>query len=103
MNTKIYFENFAATTTEHDLRELFGPYGNIADVNMAVDRADGRLCTFGFVTMVTPEGAQAAVEFLNGKSIGAHTIVVTDAFPPSRDVRAPKAHRIPRRSPSRLY
>ena len=56
MNTKIYFENLAVTTTENEITDLFSAYGNIAIVNMAVDRS-GRPCTFGFVTMVTPEGA----------------------------------------------
>ena len=68
MNTKIYFENLAVTTTEHEITNLFSAYGNIASVSVAVDRSD-QLCAFGFVTMVTPEGARAAIELtrISGK------------------------------------
>ena len=55
MNTKVYVDNLAATTTESDLMKLFFPYGNVAEVNVPVDRANGRLRGFGFVTMATPE------------------------------------------------
>lgn len=103
MNTKIYFENVAATITEHELKGLFSAYGNIAGIDMAIDRNCGWPRTFGFVTMVTPEGAQAAVKFLNGKLIGAHTIIVTAACPPTRWVLPSKARRNPRRRSSHLF
>ena len=59
MNTKIYVDNLATATTEHELMNLFSVYGNVADVNIAVDRANHKPRGFGFVTMVTPEGARA--------------------------------------------
>lgn len=103
MNTKIYFENLAVTTTEIELRDLFSTYGNVANINMAVDSNNDRPCAFGFVTMVTPEGARAAIEFLNGKLIGAHTIAVMESCPPARRMPSPNAHRSPRRRSSHLF
>lgn len=103
MNTKIYFENLAVTTTEHEITDLFSAYGNIASIHMAVNHSGDRPCTFGFVMMVTPEGARAAVEFLNGKLIRAHTIIVTEACPPERRVPLPNTLRTPRRGPSHLF
>ena len=60
MNTKVYVDNLAPVTTEGDLKKLFSAYGNVVDVNIAVDHASHKPRGFGFVTMVTPENARAA-------------------------------------------
>ena len=78
MSTKLHVENFAATTTYNELMVLFSAHGNVAEVNLPVDRVNGRPRGFGTVTMATPEGARAAVEALNGKQIGAHTLRVNE-------------------------
>ena len=78
MNTKVYVDNLAAVTTESDLLGLFSVYGNVADVNIAVDRASRKPLGFGFVTMVTPEGARAAIQALDGKTIGINTLTVSE-------------------------
>jgi RNA recognition motif-containing protein len=81
MNTKIYVDNLAAVTTESDLKDLFSAYGNVMDVNIAVDHASHKLRGFGFVTMATTEGARAAIQALNGKAIGTRTLTVSAAWP----------------------
>ncbi len=80
MNTKVYIDNLAAVTTERDLTELFSPYGNVVEVNIPVDRINGRPRGFGFVTMATPEGARAAIRALHGKEIGTHNLIVSEAW-----------------------
>ena len=80
MNTKVYIDNQAAVTTERDLMELFSPYGNVAEVNVPIDRANGRPRGFGFVTMATSEGARAAIRALHGKEIGTHNLIVSEAW-----------------------
>ena len=60
MNNKIYVDNLAETTTERELMDLFSAYGNVVDVNIAVDRTSHKPRGFGFVTMMTPEGTRAA-------------------------------------------
>ncbi len=40
MHNKVYVDNLAAVTTERDLIDLFSPYGNVAGVNIAVDRVN---------------------------------------------------------------
>lgn len=84
MTSKLYVDNLAAVTTERDLRDLFAPYGNVAEVNLAVDRSNGRSRGFGFVTMATPEGAQSAIHALNGKALGACALTVSEAWPHER-------------------
>lgn len=81
MNTKVYVDNLAAVTTERDLKELFSGYGNVVDVNIAVDRASHTPRGFGFVTMATPEGARAAIQSLAGKAVGTRTLTVSEAWP----------------------
>lgn len=81
---------------------LFSTYGNVVDVHIAVDRTSQKSRGFGFVTMVTPEAAQAAIRSLNGKVIGADTLAVSEAWP--REVaKSSSPGRNPRRGPSSLF
>jgi RNA recognition motif-containing protein len=57
MTTKIYVENIAPATTENELKDLFSTYGNVAEVNIVVERTQRRPRGLGFVTMATTEGA----------------------------------------------
>ena len=90
MNTKVYVDNLAAATTEGDLRDLFSPYGNVAEVNVPIDRTNGRPRGFGFVTMATPEGARSAIRALNGKAIGTCTLAVSEARPREQRTASPR-------------
>ena len=78
MATKIYVENIAPATTESELEDLFSTYGNVAEVNLILDRACQKPRGLGFVTMVTPEGARAALQALNGRRIAEHVLTVTE-------------------------
>ncbi len=85
MNTKLHVGNLAPTTTEAELHVLFSAHGNVAEVNLPMDR-DRRLSLgSAVVTMATPQGAQAAARALNGKEIAAHALMVSEA--PSRSHR----------------
>ena len=81
IHNKVYVDNLAATTTEGELKDLFSAYGSVADVNIAVDHASHKPRGFGCVTMVTPEGARAAIQALNGKAIGTCTLTASEAWP----------------------
>lgn len=81
MNTTLYVDNLAEATTASDLRDLFFPHGNVAEVNVPSDRVRGGSRGFGFVTMATPEGARSAMQALNGKTIGTCTLTVSEAWP----------------------
>lgn len=89
MNTKVYVDNLAAATTEKDLLNAFSRYGNVAEVNVPVDRASGRPRGFGFVTMATPEGAQSAIQALNGKAMGTRVLTVNEAWPGEQRTSSP--------------
>jgi RNA recognition motif-containing protein len=80
MNTKVYVDNLAAATTENELKNLFSVHGNVAEVNIPIDRANHRPRGFGFVTMATPEGARSAIRALHGKEMGTHNLIVSEAW-----------------------
>ena len=81
MNTKLYIGNLAASTTERELQDLFSPHGNVAQINLPIERGSGRPRGFGLITMATPQGAQAAILALNGKEVRARILTVIEHVP----------------------
>src|SRR6185503_763202 len=79
MNTKLYGGNLSFDTTQNDLQDLFSQQGPVTEVNLIQDRATGRPRGFGFVTMATPEGAEAAIRALNGAQCGGRPLTVNES------------------------
>jgi RNA recognition motif-containing protein len=96
MNTKLYFDNLPGAVTEQELTDLFSAYGNIVKVHIATDRA-------GFVTMITPEGAQAAMQALDGKVLGSGVLALSEVWPMVEPVQLTNSPTGPRRRTSYLY
>jgi len=103
MKTKLYIDNLAPATTHRELMDLFSVHGNVAEINLSVDRANGRSRGFGFVTMATPDGARAAIRALHGKEIGTRILTVSEAWPNEERAGSSSGGRSPRRSASQLY
>ena len=81
MNTKLFVGNLSHSLTENDLQDLFAAHGPVTEVNLMQDRTTGKPRGFGFVTMATPEGAQAAIQALNGKDVQGRALTVNEARP----------------------
>ena len=81
MNTKLYVGNLSYDTTENELQDLFSQKGPVTEVNLVQDRTTGRPRGFAFVTMGTPEGADAAIQALNGAAVGGRLLTVNEARP----------------------
>jgi RNA recognition motif-containing protein len=79
MSTNLYVGNFSFDTTENQLRELFEACGPVTEVSLIMDRMTNRPRGFGFVTMGTPEAAQAAIKELSGKTVGGRPLTVNEA------------------------
>ena len=47
-HNKVYADNLAVVTTERELMDLLSPFGNVAEVNIAVDRVNHKSRGFGF-------------------------------------------------------
>lgn len=78
---KIFVGNFAFSTTEADLRQLFEPFGAVENVTVVTDRDTGRSRGFGFVEMPNNNEADAAIAALNGKASGGRPLTVNEARP----------------------
>ena len=77
----IFVGSLALTTTEAELREVFTPYGRVERVHILQDRETGRSRGFGFVEMPNASQAQAAIDGLNGRSLGGRFLTVNEARP----------------------
>lgn len=81
MATNLYVGNLSYDTNQDALQTLFAEHGEVESVNVITDRYTGRSKGFGFVEMVTEEGAEAAITALNGKSVDDREIRVEKAKP----------------------
>lgn len=81
MNTKLFVGNLSFEVTENDLQDAFVAFGPVSEVNLMTDRATGRSRGFAFVTMATPEGAQAAIQGMAGKDLKGRALTVNEARP----------------------
>src|SRR5215472_3434960 len=81
MSTKLFVGNLSFNTTENQLQDLFAAHGNVIEVDLIMDRFSGRPRGFAFVTMENKEGADAAIQALNGKSVDGRALTVNEARP----------------------
>lgn len=81
MTTKLYVGNLPYSATETELRELFSQAGEIEDATVIIDRETGRSRGFGFVNMMTEEGAQEAIRRFNGYQMSNRALTVNEARP----------------------
>ena len=85
----IYVGNLAFSTTDHDLRQLFEPYGVVDEIRIITDRDTGRSKGFGFVEMPDGTAARTAIAKLQGQEMAGRALTVNEARPraPRREPR----------------
>ena len=74
---KLYVGNLAWAVTDADLQELFQGYGSVESAVVITERDSGRSRGFGFVEM--SEGADEAIEALNGHDLKGRPLRVNEA------------------------
>lgn len=79
MSKNLYVGNLSFSTTADDLREAFAQYGTVTSAQVITDRDTGRSRGFGFVEM--SDGAEQAVDALNGAELQGRSITVNEARP----------------------
>ena len=91
-SVNIYVGNLAFSATEHDLRQLFEPYGVVEKIHVVTDRDTGRSRGFGFVEMPESRAAQAAIQGLQGTTLAGRALTVNEAKPrePRRETSRPR-------------
>jgi len=77
----IFVGNLDFNTSEDELRNLFGTYGQVDRVSIMTDRDTGRSRGFGFVEMANTEDGEKAIAALNGTQLGGRTLNVNEARP----------------------
>ncbi|BAF24674.1 30S ribosomal protein 2, chloroplastic [Oryza sativa Japonica Group] len=89
---KLYVGNIPRTVTNDELAAMFADHGTVERAEVMFDKYTGRSRRFGFVTMSTPEEANAAIESLNETEVGGRKIKVnvTESFLPNIDRSAPE-------------
>ncbi|GIR73831.1 MAG: RNA-binding protein [Pseudomonadota bacterium] len=75
----IYVGNISWGLTDQDLENVFAEYGTVDSAKIITDRATGRSRGFGFVEM--SDGAEAAIEALNGTEVDGRELVVNESRP----------------------
>lgn len=83
MSKKLYVGNLSFQAAEDQVRELFGSFGEVANVNVVSDRYTGRSRGFAFVEMASDDAANKAREALNGKPFQDRNLTVDWARPES--------------------
>lgn len=78
MSKSIFVGNFPYETTEEDLKELFLRYGIVDKVRIILDRETGKSRGFGFIKM--NQGAEDAIQSLNGSRFNGRPLRVTEAI-----------------------
>jgi cold-inducible RNA-binding protein len=81
MGNKLYVGNLPYTVRDEDLQQSFSAYGSVNSAKVMMERDTGRSKGFGFVEMGSDAEAQAAVEGMNGQSLGGRSLVVNEARP----------------------
>jgi RNA recognition motif-containing protein len=88
MSTKLYVGNLPFTSTAQDLQDLFSQAGTVAGVDLIFDKFTGRSRGFAFISMSTPEEAQAAIQKFHGFAMDGRNLTVNEARP--KEERPPR-------------
>ena len=78
---RIYVGGLPYSTNSQGLRDLFSEKGEVTDATVVEDRSTGQSKGFGFVEMPNASEAQAAINQLNGQSMGGRSLSVNEARP----------------------
>ena len=80
----IYVGNISFDSSDDDLQEAFGRFGQVDSAQIIIDRYSGRSRGFGFVEMPNDEEAQEAISQLDGTEHMGRTLKVNEARPRSQ-------------------
>lgn len=81
MEIRLYVGNLAKSTTEDELKTLFGQAGSVSSVEVVKDRDSGQSKGFAFVSMTDQSEADKAISMFNGYSLSDRELKVNVAKP----------------------
>ncbi len=90
---KLFVSGFPLEITEMELARLFGPHGDISTIKIVRDKQTRKCKGYAFIEMVTKEGADNAIDGLDGVEMGGRplTVKITEDKPvaPATNCRKP--------------
>ena len=89
MGNKLYVGNLPYSVRDEDLQQSFSQFGSVTSAKVMMERDTGRSKGFGFVEMGRDAEAQAAINGMNGQSLGGRSVVVNEARP--MEARPPRS------------
>ena len=78
-DSKVYVSNISWEANDQDLIKTFGKVGTVVEVQVIRERGTGKLCGFGFVTMLSPKEAGQAKRVMNGWEMMGRVLRVMQA------------------------
>ena len=75
----IYVGNLSYNVSEENLRQAFESFGQVTSARIIKDKYNGQSRGFGFIEMLEPAQAQAAIKSLNGQELQGKQISVNEA------------------------
>jgi len=77
----LYVGNLSFDSTEQDLEDAFGQFGDVKSVNVIKDRDTGRSRGFAFVEMMDKDAGQSAIDGLDRQDFAGRSLTVNEARP----------------------
>ena len=96
-NKKLYVGSLPYSTSEDELREMFGQFGAVSSVRIIADKFTGQSKGFGFVEMESADDAKKAIDGLDKSQLGGRELIVNIARPPQERERSSGGPRRERR------
>jgi RNA recognition motif-containing protein len=81
MNIILYVSNFAKSTSEHELINLFSQVGEVTSLRIMQDIRSGESKQYGFVTMSAQSEADRAVNRFDNYLLGQNKLKVSITRP----------------------
>jgi RNA recognition motif-containing protein len=84
----LYIGNLPYGVTEDDIRTKFSEFGELANVNLVMDRFTGESKGFGFIEYASNSDADKAIKSMNGAQFGGRALKVNQAKPKENQARS---------------
>mmetsp|Transcript_15790 Transcript_15790/g.26657 ORF Transcript_15790/g.26657 Transcript_15790/m.26657 type:complete len:86 (-) Transcript_15790:260-517(-) len=85
MITTVFVGNLDFSIDEAMLREIFGEFGEITNVNLPMDRETNRPRGFCFIDFKDRSAVEAAISKMDGSELAGRNIKVHEAQPRRRN------------------
>ena len=90
---KIYVGQLPYNVNESELKELFSKFGELASVNLIMDRYSGKSKGFGFIDMPNNSEADTAIKALNKSMLKGREVKVNQVQQQRRNKRSKRRFR----------